>query len=306
MSSSKIRKMESSDPTSLKILAGTKVLLLGDSYNHGVGGTTDRGWGYYFTQLTGCDSRIVHQNSGGFAAVPTSTNATYQGKVYSQVINLVPAEDYKYLIVQAGWNDLSENINTGGASAIVTGVTNFITAAKARFPKATIVIVPTYNDTNLNAEKRSRIHAMFNTALSKGIKTSTKSFTWMWGTSMNASDGIHLTDAGYQKLGGYIASFVLGWDGILDVGNPYADTPMIQYGGGTTNGRGQLPITFATPFVNQPYVVCTVRGDSQASVFDAHPGNVSKTGFTIYCTRDNGSTVAVGSGLPVQYIAVGI
>lgn len=190
----------------------TKVLLIGDSYNYGVGATEGRGWGYYFQQMTECNATIVHQNGGGFAAIGTS-NATYPSKTHAQCVSLIPDTDFDLIIAQSGWNDSSTGRNPDGASAIITGVNNFISAAKAKWPKANIVVIPTNNDTEINQYKRRCLDTISETALLNGIRSSKNSIFWLKNTGFNASDNIHLSDNGYQLLASYIVSFMHGWDG---------------------------------------------------------------------------------------------
>ena len=193
--------------------SSTKVLMIGDSYNNGNGGIPGQGWGYYLQQYSACNATIVHQNGGGFAAIGNS-NADYPNKTYAQLVADISATDYDLVIAQSGWNDASTGRNPNGVPDIVTGVNNFISAAKTKFTKAKIIIIPTYSATAQNLYQESCLNAIANTALINGVRTSKKSRFWMQAfPTYTDVDTIHLTDDGYQQLAKMMFGFINGWDG---------------------------------------------------------------------------------------------
>lgn len=194
-------------------LSTKKMLLIGDSYNNGNGGITGRGWGYYVQQFTGATCDVVHQNGGGFA-VNGNANASYPGVKYDGVIAALSASaDYDIIIAQGGWNDASDGMNPGGAADVASGVSDFVTAAKAKYPDAQIICLACYNDTYPSAAGQVRLLSIPRTASSLGVKTCTDSYLWMQNSGLNSADNIHLTDTGYQLLAHYIVAFLSGWDG---------------------------------------------------------------------------------------------
>lgn len=62
----------------------------------------------------------------------------------------------KYIIVGGGVNDISTTKNTGGASAIKTGIDNFINVAHTTFPYAKIYIVPLFGTIEGNISDQSK------------------------------------------------------------------------------------------------------------------------------------------------------
>lgn len=195
-------------------LSNVPVLFIGDSYNKGNGGVDGQGWGYYFQQMTGCVGTFIYQNGGGFAAVGNS-NATYPNMTYADLISNVSSNDYKYIIAQSGWNDASTGRNSGGASAIEVGVTNFISNAKTKWPNAKIIIFATNNDTYAYTYKANCLRTIGISALKNGTAAPIDSYLWMQNTSYNASDGIHLTDEGYRLMAKYLVAYISGWNGEL-------------------------------------------------------------------------------------------
>lgn len=80
----------------------------------------------------------------------------------------------------------------------------------------------------------------------------------------------------------------------------------IQYGSKTTGSGGSAAVSFSPAFTSTPVVFCAAIGSSTTSVYDTRPANISSTGFTIYCTRYNGSSVSAVSGTNVNWLAVGV
>lgn len=86
-----------------------------------------------------------------------------------------------------------------------------------------------------------------------------------------------------------------------------ADGLKIKYGSGTTNSSGQLKVTFSgATFTSTPVVVVSAHGSSTSSVYDARPASTTTSGFTVYCTKQSGSTTSVGSSAPIRWIAIGV
>lgn len=196
-------------------LSSKKILLIGDSYNNGVGGTSGRGWGYYFQQFTGCDATIVHQNGGGFA-IAGNSNATYPNKTFSQCVEQITGE-FDIIIAQSGWNDAGQATE----ASIQTNVAAFLTAAKTKWKNAKIYVIPTNNGTDTTYKKANKLKAIANAALENNTISSIYSAYWLIGKNVAATDGIHLTDAGYKLLAHYIVDYVLGWDGVITSTNYY-------------------------------------------------------------------------------------
>ena len=205
---------------SLEKLKDKKCLLIGDSYNNGNGGVSGKGWGYYFQLYTECVATIVHQNGGGFVGGGNTGTSTYPNKNYAECVPLITG-DFEYIIAQAGWNDASENINPGGIPAIETGVTNFITAARNKWPNAKIVIIATNNGTDTTFVKANKLRAIAETALKNNVVSSIYSAYWLNSKGVAATDGIHLNDDGYQLLAHLMANYVNGWDGVYYKANHY-------------------------------------------------------------------------------------
>ena len=233
-------------------LSTKKMLLIGDSYNNGNGGISGRGWGYYVQQFTGATCDIVHQNGGGFA-VNGNSNASYPGVKYDGVIAAMTADSYDIIIAQGGWNDGSDNLNPGGAADTAQGVTDFVAAAKAKYPDAQIIVLGTYNDTYPLTRQMVRILTIARTAAQLGVKTCSDSVYWMQNSGLNSLDNIHLTDTGYQTLAKYIISFMLGWDG------------GVVFSKNITNAVTIETISGVTPAANLKVIVdkttCTIDGD---------------------------------------------
>lgn len=199
----------------IHLSSGSKVLLIGDSYNNGNGGISGQGWGYYFQQFTGCEATIVHQNGGGFAIVG-NTNATYPNKTYAQCVSEISGE-YNIVIAQSGWNDAGQATE----SQITTAVSSFVTAAREKWQNAKIYVISTNNGTDTTYTKANKLKAISNAALENDVVSSLYSPYWLIGKNVTSTDGIHLNDDGYQLLAHYIVDYVSGWDGVIEANNYY-------------------------------------------------------------------------------------
>ena len=220
-----------------RTLDDSSILLIGDSYNYGTGGVSGCGWGYYFNQKNGTSATIIHQDGGGFAAVGNSS-AQYPNMNYASVITqLSDTPAYDLVIAQSGWNDASTSRNTGGTAAIISGVNAFVSAVKAKWPQAEIIIIPTNNGTACTADKLTRLKTISDAAFDNYVRSCSRSFAWFNGKGMD-SGSEHLTDAGYQALAELITRFVKGWDGISAF-SPVMTTTVT----GTTNSGAQLDLT---------------------------------------------------------------
>lgn len=303
-------------------LTERKILLIGDSYNYGTGGTSGRGWGYYFDQINGTTSTIIHQNGGGFT-VDGNNNASYPNDTYPEVIDQLSASaGYDLIIAQSGWNDAAVSLNPSGASAIKTAVASFISKCRAKWPGCEIIIISSNNDTYCSPYKVGCLNAIADTATANGVtKASRNTYMWLQGTGFNYTDNIHLTDDGYQLLGRYISNYATGWDG--DINNPST----FVTGGNETNPEGHITFTngftvqwgsvqvgsdgigsveYPVSFKYGANVFVTVVGNSQTAVFDARAHNQSLTGFDIYTVRmASGGTISTGAYY-CRWFAMGI
>lgn len=237
----------------LENLGANKMLLIGDSYNWGTGAVAGQGWGYYLQQLTGATCDIVHQNGGGFA-VAGNNNASYPGATYAGLVSYLDDNaGYDLIVVQGGWNDASPSANPAGIGAVKSGVQGFITAIKNKYYNAKLVILPCYNDTYPLSTQQSRLRAMADVAAQNGVRTCYDAYFWMQNSGYNSSDNIHLTDAGYQRLAGYIYAFLSGWSGDITFWKDITNAITINTASGITTYQN------LTIVVTKDY--CLVDGD---------------------------------------------
>ena len=222
----------------MNVMTGVKCLLIGNSYNDGIGGIAGQGWGFYFTQNTGCDSVIIAQNGGDFAAVGNA-NADYPNYTYADVIDDVAGgmtvsdrNLYRYIIVAGGYNDGSTVQNPGGYDDTVAGINSFCAKAKNYFPNARIMIIPVTANAGMNGTFRQGCPAGWNAgAVRNGCYTCDSSIGWFYGRSdLTAGDNMHLNDAGYKRLAQYIEALIYGWQG-----NVYWPAESVTQGANTTS-----------------------------------------------------------------------
>lgn len=198
-------------------LSGVRCLLIGNSYAAGTGGTSGRGWPYYFEQATGADCEIIHQNGGDFVAAGNQ-NASYPGvtasaalTAYAATLTTAQKSAFKYVIYGGGYNDHNY------VSSVRSAVTAFVSAARTAFPNAKVIIIPMYPGAKVSSSDLY-IYGQYIAAgaLDAGAVTTFNAFTWLYGRGFTNSDNTHPTDSGYQILGRYAAALVQGWDGIYE------------------------------------------------------------------------------------------
>lgn len=204
-------------------LKNKKCLLLGDSYLRGTGGIADKGWGYYFREYSGATCSI-HQNAGGGFIAKGGTTSMYTGKNYYEILNTVlpsisakEKKEYEYVIISGGYNDGKDEYYNG--QTIMDEIQKCVTLIRSHLINAKIYIVPTYCEQALNNDTRLKAYlAYVQGAIKAGAVSNSNSIFWFCGrTAYGAGDNVHLNDNGYQQLGRYITSFVLGWNGDFQV-----------------------------------------------------------------------------------------
>ena len=109
----------------------------------------------------------------------------------------------KYIIVGGGVNDISSTKNTGGASAIKTGIDNFINVAHTTFPYAKIYIVPLFGTIEGNIADQSKTPK---TTITKNSFTETQWLTYTtlghtetWSGTSGSRNGATTGDIFYVK-----------------------------------------------------------------------------------------------------------
>lgn len=215
-------KIAALDGVQFKALRDKKMILLGNSYARGTGGTIGKGWPYYFQEVTGCDATIIQQAGGDFAAKGNNNadypNMTFDGAVTSFAAGLTQdqRDEYEYIVIGGGYNDTSTSLNPGGVADAQSGLSDLASTIRSQFPYAKVVFCPLYAEEQSNSPSVLQIYAMFaRTAALQGWQTTDHSWQWFTGrTSYVYGDGIHLNDTGYRRCGRMMAAVVLGWDGM--------------------------------------------------------------------------------------------
>lgn len=208
-----------SDLNTFRSLNGQKCVVLGDSYNKGVGGQEGRGFGYYFQEWTGADC-LIKQNAGGGFIATGSSGSDYPNENYvsivPKILGLIPEDEkplYKWFIIGGGYNDgKSEYFNE---SQLATNMSTVIDAIKADLPNCSIAIIPMHNADNFDDDTRVTCYnAYCSIGARYGCLVTPASIFWFSGyDSMDAGDGVHLNNAGYQRAGRLVASALIGFQG---------------------------------------------------------------------------------------------
>lgn len=216
MSAADKKKLDGLPGAGSSPFTGKKMLLMGNSYMRGTGGTIGHGWGYHFTQFTGCDSTIIQQAGGDFVATG-NTNSDYPGKTHLQALQtfantLTAAQraEYDYVVVGGGYNDHNQNSDT-----LAAAIDTFVSTCRTLFPNAKIWIIPLWCDAPMTSALEYTNFSLWSSrAAQNGCGSCSMTFSWLYGRSdYGAGDSIHLNDDGYQLCAKFIHSVMLGWDG---------------------------------------------------------------------------------------------
>lgn len=194
-------------------------ILIGNSYMYGSGATANQGWGYWFTQYTRCDSKIIQQRSGDFCAQGSEyadfPNMSYLPALISWEAREHITDEYKqsvkWVIVGGGLNDY-----TYTDADIVEAIRVFAEHVRETYPNARLAIIP------LGGAVDSRIRsatpalmAWARGAMLAGAMTSTATITNHYGRALgtsNPGDTAHLNESGYKVCAREIQSVIFGND----------------------------------------------------------------------------------------------
>lgn len=176
-------------------------MLLGDSFCGGVisASSVGKGWGGYAVDAIGSDhAEIITSSLAGVYGFGSSAKFVDIIKGYTP-----KHEAYKYtdIVVLAGTNDI------GVATATVTkGVTDFVQYCKTAYPNAkiTIGVIGTNPTGLLKVYRNSYIHGA-----DYGAHTTCDGAMVYCGDKTLISDGIHLTQSGYDAYKTYTNQYVI-------------------------------------------------------------------------------------------------
>ncbi len=355
-------------------LSQHKILLLGDSYNHDyydndASDARGYGWGYHFvndnglgilTNVTGTYNGnsysfkkttnnnvvVVGQASGGFAKVPSSTNASFNGLLYHEVLTALSSlgyTDFDLIIVTSGWNDA----NVTNLSDVAAGVARFMCKIKggtyggttytALYPEAIVYSIQSQNNTVCSSDKVDKLKQLYITSNEYGAIATPFSYMWMAdqrndnyitntieeGRSMQNPDYVHMKNQGYKDFATLITRFITtDWDGSFPASATVSSRNyhgqvrfeqglMIQYGRVELDSNGAATVTYTYPYTQLPFTIVNLSGSSTASVFDARSHNPTTTGFGIVGMRSNAAgsntfSPRAAAAIPVNWLSIGI
>lgn len=194
-------------------LTNVPIVMIGDSYGRGTGGTVDQGWCYWLQNYTNCVSYAYYGSGAGFVAASNGNGNVAAGYNFDTILlnYAVPGVSdknaVKFVVCCGGVNDMSY----AGGQEIINGVRQFISDAKTNFPYADIVILPLFCDARTTVQRLTALRQVYLAALTRGAKTDLNAIYWLMGEpTYGSGDNLHPNALGYERLGTYIATFLNG------------------------------------------------------------------------------------------------
>lgn len=198
-------------------LKKVNAILIGDSYTRGTGGTVGRGLGYYLNSYFKT-LKVYATGGAGYINPGNTGSGDFGGKNFVQEIDAVAngmsdleKQDVQLVMCLGGTNDTQGN----SGDNILNAVVSFCTKAKQNFPNAVVACIPLWCDAVMNKARYTGLQAVAMGAYRSGALTTEYAKWWFLGWStMGAGDNIHLNETGYQRMSNYIASVLVGWNGV--------------------------------------------------------------------------------------------
>ena len=218
----------------------SNIVLIGDSYLRGVG-NDDVGWGKYFNDTLAASATVTEFGNSQAGFTVSGVTGAMAGMDYYAMLDYattkVEADKIDWVVLAGGWND-----NGTAADTVKSKTIRCAEHARSLFKKANVFIVALSNERkDLKSGYLNAAIEIVKGAQSAGCKTVPDSFMWLKSDSdISSSDNIHPNDAGYKKIGQYIASAMRGCD----------PQPINRLGAGATIGEDMTSNTFRNVLIN--------------------------------------------------------
>lgn len=183
-----------------------KYVLVGDSYLGGYdGSTTVHSWGYYFKSLNGIsdsDCYIWYESGAGFVREGSDHDYNFKKLIQAKLATISNADEITDFVIAGGVNDNSYSI-----ADITSAMSTCLEYVKTNFPNARIYVGCIGNkskSSDLSARQAMavRVLGVYKNCVNYGAKylTNIEMIAHDW--SNYGTDGVHMTETAYQKIGG--------------------------------------------------------------------------------------------------------
>ena len=190
----------------LDLLDHRKYVLVGDSYLGGYdGSTTVHSWGYYFKSLNGIsdsDCYIWYESGAGFVREGADHDYNFKKLIQAKLATISNADEITDFVIAGGVND-----NSYDKPTITSAMSDCLSYVHTNFPNAKIYVGCIGNkskSSDLSARQAMTVRVLdvYKNCINYGAKylTNIEMIAHDW--SNYGTDGVHMTETAYQKIGG--------------------------------------------------------------------------------------------------------
>lgn len=194
----------------LDLLDHRKYVLVGDSYLGGYdGSSTVHSWGYFFKSLNGIsdsDCYIWYESGAGFVREGADHNYNFKKLIQAKLGTISNADEITDFVIAGGVND-----NSYSTSDITSAMSSCLEYVKTNFPNARIYVGCIGNkskSSDLSARQAMAVRVLdvYKKCINYGAKylTNIEMIAHDW--SNYGTDGVHMLESAYQKIGGALMS----------------------------------------------------------------------------------------------------
>ena len=264
------------------------------------GVTNNTGWGVYFNN--GRVLNIINIDlEGNGTTGNAATGGIYVNNVNSEGSGAAPATG---LNLQGGWGegnagDASIQLNSG-----VNNIADFYLVANPATTYDIHVVAGTYHldSVAFGSNKTSNLKEESGTVAGSTIIVCEDALVGTFNYNSAKTTWIGAANSG----SGVLTPAVLMRSGAVPVVMSTAN-PMMLTGTATTNGSGNVVVTFSTAFTAAPIVMTQIVDASTTQVESVQTSAISTSGFTINATKmvSGSNTVSGLASASIQWIAIG-
>lgn len=227
----------------LDLLDHRKYVLVGDSYLGGYdGSTTVHSWGYYFKSLNGIsdnDCYIWYESGAGFVREGADHDYNFKKLIQAKLATINNANEITDFVIAGGVND-----NSYDTATITSAMSDCLEYVKTNFPNARIYVGCIGNKSNssdLSTRQAMAVRVLdvYKKCINYGAKylTNIEMIAHDW--SNFGTDGVHMLETAYQKIGGALMSAM---DSAYSYYVGAANTASLNAGGSITDSSKTIDI----------------------------------------------------------------
>ena len=257
-------------------------------------------WGIYFNngRVLNIDNLDIEGNG---TAANAATGGLYVNNVNNEGAGAAPAIGVN---IQGGWAESNAGDATMQFNSGVNNVSDFMFVANANATYDIHVVAGSYHLTSVAfaTNKVANLKEESGTVVGSSITSCQDALVGNFFYTPSKTTWIGAANSG----SGVLTPAVLMRSGAVPVVMSTAN-PMMLTGTATTNGSGNVVVTFPTAFTVAPIVMTQIVDASTTQVESVQTSAISTSGFTINATKmvSGSNTVSGLASVSIQWIAIG-